>query len=313
MRTAIISFDPSIAEEFKHQLGEENVRVYIDSISMLKEIDNFEPMFIVYDASAGDFAFDDLKFLLSRDKVKHIKFKILYSKEQPIEDSEILSQSVDIYEKKSELHKVILDILEESKDAQPKDKPEKTNETPTLQEYETNLKEDSIEPIQEDVVEEDENQFKEFSQIVNDKIERNKKEGIDKLTYEDSTVQKKSILESLKTDILGSINDDNITLQISKKDIESMIIKIAVEKLVLKLEEDIQMHKLFESIKVDFINQIGMELENLKEEIRQEIKSTVFKKIEEELMNKVNTEFKNYIAEQITKMIKEKINQAFKM
>ncbi len=346
MKTAIISFDPNIAEEFKNKLGEANVRVYIDSISMLKEVEEYNPIFIVYDASAGDFAFDDLKFLLSRDKVKDKKFKVLYSKDQPIEDSEILSQNIDIYEKNSELYKVISDILEESKKLHQEEELKLAQELATQQTYEQpetyefdmsqNLMEEttfqSPESVEEiysqnmsaeesfesipDMTIEDLNseEFKlddkdfTFSQ---DESFSEPKEEIEPVIKEPETEEYKSIEKSSFNEEVEPVGS-KITLSISKEDIETAVVKLAADKLVENLKEDAEIKEIFENVKLDFVNRVNSELETLKEEIRQEVKNKLFKKVEEELYNKINTELKDYIAEQIALMIKEKINQAFK-
>jgi hypothetical protein len=338
MKTAIISFDPNIAEEFKNQLGETNVRVYIDSISMLKELEDFKPLFIVYDASAGDFAFDDLKFLLSRDKVKGIKFKVLYSKDQPIEDSEILSQDIDIYEKSSELYKVISDILEESKKLKEEEELKLTNELTTQQPqelledtFEQNLTQDLIQNQVETNFQSPESVEEIYSQNLS--YEDNFEESFEEFT--DMSIEE---IEQVKpsNNNLGenfdlSINEElpktyeepkeenqplshkEIILKLSKEDIENAIVKLAVDKLVSQLKEDAEIKEIFENVKLDFVNRVNLELEALKEEIKKEAKNNIFKKVEEELYKKLNTELKDYIAEQIATIIKEKINQAFKM
>ena len=348
MKTAIISFDPNIAEEFKNQLGEANVRVYIDSISMLKEIEDFNPIFIVYDASAGDFAFDDLKFLLSRNKVKDKKFKVLYSKDQPIEDSEILSQNIDIYEKNSELYKIISDILEESKKIQQEEEAKLIQEITTQQTYEQpetfefDMTEDltaeqnshsfqspeSVEEIysQNFVSEEKFEEFTDMSieDIDSKEFETEKTYSLEEFTppiEEKPNIKETNINENMQEqeeipsptiNKTPNSTDGELILNLSKQEIESAIVKLAVDKLVSELKEDSEIKQIFENVKVDFVNRVNSELEALKEEIKQEVKTQIFKKVEEELYNKINTDLKDYIAEQIALMIKEKINQAFK-
>ncbi|HIE59619.1 MAG TPA: hypothetical protein EYH43_04325 [Persephonella sp.] len=319
MKTAIISFDPNIAEEFKKQIGEENVRVYIDSISMLKELDDFKPIFIVYDASAGDFAFDDLKFLLSRDKVKDIEFKVLYSKEQPIEDSEILSQDIDIYEKNTELYKVISDILEESKKI-------KEEETKLVQKLTPQKNFETQEPTTkfqspkdvEEIYSQDlptEETFEEFTDIPIEDINYSKHET-SKSTF---SLEEEYTFEMKEEHIINRPSTNQqpsgeiITLNFSKKEIENTIVKLAVDKLVSELKEKSEIKEIFENVKLDFVNRINFELETIKKEIKQEVKANIFKKLEKEIFKEINTELKDYIAEQITIIIKEKISQAFKM
>lgn len=90
MRIAIISFDQEFSKKIKDSLGDEHqVRIYIDSLGMLRDLKEFTPDIIIYDASAGEFAIDDLKFLMTRDKLENIEFKIFISKIEPINVDEL--------------------------------------------------------------------------------------------------------------------------------------------------------------------------------------------------------------------------------
>ncbi len=90
MRIAIISFDQEFSKKIKDSLGDEHhVRIYIDSLGMLRDLKEFTPDIIIYDASAGEFAIDDLKFLMTRDKLGNIEFKIFISKTEPINVDEL--------------------------------------------------------------------------------------------------------------------------------------------------------------------------------------------------------------------------------
>ncbi len=90
MRIAIISFDQEFSKQLKDQLEPDNeVRVYIDSLGMLRDLKEFHPDIIVYDASAGEFAIDDLKFLMTRDKLENNEFKIFISETDPINVDEL--------------------------------------------------------------------------------------------------------------------------------------------------------------------------------------------------------------------------------
>ncbi len=90
MRIAVISFDQEFSKKIKDSLGDEHqVRIYIDSLGMLRDLKEFTPDMIIYDASAGEFAIDDLKFLMTRDKLENIEFKIFISKIEPINVDEL--------------------------------------------------------------------------------------------------------------------------------------------------------------------------------------------------------------------------------
>jgi len=90
MKIAIISFDQEFSKQLKEELEPDNeVRVYIDSLGMLRDLKEFHPDVIVYDASAGEFAIDDLKFLMTRDKLENNDFKIFISESDPINIDEL--------------------------------------------------------------------------------------------------------------------------------------------------------------------------------------------------------------------------------
>jgi len=90
MKIAIISFDQEFSKQLKEELEPDNeVRVYIDSLGMLRDLKEFHPDIIVYDASAGEFAIDDLKFLMTRDKLENNDFKIFISETDPINVEEL--------------------------------------------------------------------------------------------------------------------------------------------------------------------------------------------------------------------------------
>ena len=113
MRIAIISFDQEFSKKIKESLGDEHqVRIYIDSLGMLRDLKEFSPDIIIYDASAGEFAIDDLKFLMTRDKLGNIEFKIFISKTEPINVDELPKKiPKKIYNKEEEdINKLIVEL-----------------------------------------------------------------------------------------------------------------------------------------------------------------------------------------------------------
>lgn len=113
MRIAVISFDQEFSKKIKDSLGDEHqVRIYIDSLGMLRDLKEFTPDMIIYDASAGEFAIDDLKFLMTRDKLENIEFKIFISKIEPINVDELPKKiPKEIYYKgEDEISKLIVKL-----------------------------------------------------------------------------------------------------------------------------------------------------------------------------------------------------------
>ena len=113
MRIAIISFDQEFSKKIKESVGEDHkVRIYIDSLGMLRDLKEFSPDIIIYDASAGEFAIDDLKFLMTRDKLENIEFKIFVSKTEPINVDELPKKiPKKIYNKdEDDINKLIVEL-----------------------------------------------------------------------------------------------------------------------------------------------------------------------------------------------------------
>ncbi|RUM59723.1 MAG: hypothetical protein DSY66_05800 [Persephonella sp.] len=113
MRIAIISFDQEFSKKIKESLSDEhNVRIYIDSLGMLRDLKEFTPDIIIYDASAGEFAIDDLKFLMTRDKLENIEFKIFISKIEPINVEELPKKIPKeiYYKEEDDINKLIVKL-----------------------------------------------------------------------------------------------------------------------------------------------------------------------------------------------------------
>ncbi len=113
MRIAVISFDQEFSKKIKESLSDEhNVRIYIDSLGMLRDLKEFTPDIIIYDASAGEFAIDDLKFLMTRDKLENIEFKIFISKIEPINVEELPKKIPKeiYYKEEDDINKLIVKL-----------------------------------------------------------------------------------------------------------------------------------------------------------------------------------------------------------
>jgi hypothetical protein len=99
MSIAIVSYDIKFIENLISLLKIENVEVYGDSLSLIKEFPQKDFKVIIYDTSSGIFAEDDLKYLIGKLGGKYIKYFVLTVPENPInkknfsDDVEFISKS----------------------------------------------------------------------------------------------------------------------------------------------------------------------------------------------------------------------------
>jgi len=99
MNIAIVSYDIKFVENLISLLKIENVEVYGDSLSLIKEYPRKNFKVIIYDSSSGIFAEDDLKYLIGKLGGKDIKYFVLTVPENPInkkrfsDDVEFISKS----------------------------------------------------------------------------------------------------------------------------------------------------------------------------------------------------------------------------
>lgn len=84
MKIAIISYDADFLSKLQDLIKDADYRNYIDSISLLNEFHLFSPDAVIYDASSGIFAEEDLKFLSEKEEFKTIPLFVGISKENPI-------------------------------------------------------------------------------------------------------------------------------------------------------------------------------------------------------------------------------------
>jgi len=84
MSIAIVSYDVKFVENLISLLEKNNVEVYGDSLSLIKEYPQKDFKVIIYDTSSGIFAEDDLKYLIGKLVGKDIKYFVLTVPENPI-------------------------------------------------------------------------------------------------------------------------------------------------------------------------------------------------------------------------------------
>jgi hypothetical protein len=84
MGIAIVSYDIKFLENLINLLKMNNVEVYGDSLSLIKDYPQKDFKVIIYDTSSGIFAEDDLKYLIGKLGEKNIRYLVLTVPENPI-------------------------------------------------------------------------------------------------------------------------------------------------------------------------------------------------------------------------------------
>ncbi|WP_457640850.1 hypothetical protein [Persephonella sp.] len=328
MSVAVISFDQELSNKIKTKLSDYNIQLYIDSLSMLKEINSFQPDIIVYDASAGDFAVDDLKFLLTRDKLEDKNFKILVSKDNPINKKDLPENVlIDIFIKNEEDEKLIEDIkktLQEIKGKQevfseeayqPPDDLESllgdfSSGTENIEEsFETTSSSD-LNPMIEEISSTGEN----GNNINEIDLDENIPESIEEVIPDNSIFEESVQIPKKKgKEVTSSSGNKNIKLEIeiSPEELKRMIIELAVDKLVNDIKDDDTIKKLLVDLQKDFIDKTEKELEELKESLKKEIKENLVSKIESDLKDTIKESIREDVVKITSEIVKEKLEQLF--
>jgi len=109
MSIAIVSYDVKFVDNLISLLEKNNVEVYGDSLSLIKEYPQKDFKVIIYDTSSGIFAEDDLKYLIGKLVGKDIKYFVLTVPENPI-NKKNFSDDVEFISK-SESLTILPDIL----------------------------------------------------------------------------------------------------------------------------------------------------------------------------------------------------------
>ncbi|WP_299237610.1 hypothetical protein [Sulfurihydrogenibium sp.] len=84
MSIAVVSYDIRFLENLINLLKMNNVEVYADSLSLIKDYPQKDFKVIIYDTSSGIFAEDDLKYLIGKLGEKKIRYLVLTVPENPI-------------------------------------------------------------------------------------------------------------------------------------------------------------------------------------------------------------------------------------
>ncbi len=334
MNIAIISFDQDFINQIRRELPDESIRGYIDSLSMLKELSEFNPDIIIYDASSGDFAIDDLKFLLTREKVEKKKFRILLSREQPVDiDSFPEVEDIIYYTKETDIPKLLSDIKaetgseEKAKEVVDIGKPEFSSpeDVETLLEssqFEEEIPEPSVDFAENfgefSVSEEEAKEIKEsldfLGQEKEPEVETSFEEtfgSFEEQKPEPQPVQQQKPLTPEQPKVQTSSGGIKLEIEISLDEIKKTIAREATDKLVEKLLKDPETEELINNIQRDFVERTEEELEKIKEEIKQELKNRLISSIEGELKDSLVNAVKEEVSQITAKMVKEKLEQLF--
>lgn len=147
------------------------------------------------------------------------------------------------------------------------------------------------------------------------------KENSDKVSLSESTDKKITVSELIKNDEYNNYNKEkepttyggekmiaNFNIQISEEEVKKFALQMAKDFL----EKDPAMEKIVDYLQIDFQEETRQELENLKNELRQQFKREIEKKISIEIERLIKGELKEYVAEITARIVKEKIEQIFK-
>jgi hypothetical protein len=112
MGIAVVSYDIKFLENLIDLLKTNNVEVYGDSLSLIKDYPQKNFKVIIYDTSSGIFAEDDLKYLIGKLGGKDIKYFVLTVPENPINKKKF-SDDVE-FVSKSESLEILPEILKKT-------------------------------------------------------------------------------------------------------------------------------------------------------------------------------------------------------
>ncbi|MFN3787981.1 MAG: hypothetical protein ACK4SW_06200, partial [Sulfurihydrogenibium azorense] len=108
MAIAIISYDIKYVQELTKNLGNTKYDIFGDSLSFIKNFrDDFDT--VIYDASSGVFAEDDLRYLTNKMKDKNLNYIVLTVPENPI-DKSIFQGNFEFLPKNADTNEVLQKI-----------------------------------------------------------------------------------------------------------------------------------------------------------------------------------------------------------
>ncbi|PMP62577.1 MAG: hypothetical protein C0198_03000 [Sulfurihydrogenibium sp.] len=223
MSVAIISYDVAFVEKLVRALENKNYEVFGDSLAFIKGYnDNFDT--VVYDASSGVFAEDDLRYLVNKMKDKNLTYYILILPENPIDVSN-LSGNIKTFNKNKDFD-TLLEILKSVSQTSPSQSiPQETKPIEEPKAEEVSL--DSLtfdfepQPIQTETKKEE--TFEDFSYDPYElKLDEKPEEKVPELEFNDINLDLDfGILETTKEEKIEEIKIDESDL--SSLDLDSLI------------------------------------------------------------------------------------------
>ncbi len=336
MNIAVISFDQDFINQIKRELPGGKIRGYIDSLSMLKELSEFNPDVIIYDASSGEFAIDDLKFLLTRDKVEKKKFRVLLSKEQPVDiDSFPEVEDIIYYTKETDINKLVEDIRIETgipaketvieEPAISTDNMENFFESSTFGEsLREENKSDFVDHLDEfSISKEEEKEIKESLEFLdsNTSFEMEEKketpslesvekdmsisspEELDTFSFEETFSQQPEEKETPQEKFISEPLEEKIIKPKEKQNVIKIEIDISIDDIKQVIAEKAVQQLIKEVLKSpemeELVNNIQRDFVQRTEEELDKIKEDLKKELKEKLISSVESELKESLVETI--------------
>jgi hypothetical protein len=285
MSVAIISYDVAFVEKLVQALGNKNYEVFSDSLAFIKNYNNnFDTL--IYDASSGVFAEDDLRYLINKMKDKNINYYVLVLPENPIDVSN-LSGNIKTFNKNKDFD-TLLEILKSVSQTSPSQViPQETKSIEEPKVKETSLDgfkfDFNSKPVQTETKKET---FEDFSfdpyELKLDKKQEETTLDITELEFNDINLDLD--FNTMETKEEGEIKEIRIDDDLSNLDLDSLIEdfeKKSSEKTKQVISEDIKSTLEFTEPKKD--NQVSISQMKVKEQTTEEGKS----KIEKATLNNI--------------------------
>lgn len=100
----------------------------------------------------------------------------------------------------------------------------------------------------------------------------------------------------------------NFNIQISEGELKKMALQVAREFL----EKDPAMEKIVNHLQIDFQEETRRELDNIKSELREQLKKEAELMMMQEIQRLIKEELKDYVADITARIVKEKLEQVFR-
>ncbi|NPA58071.1 MAG: hypothetical protein GXN94_02130 [Aquificae bacterium] len=312
MNVAVISFDQELIGEISKGLSDWQVKSYTDSLSLLRDMNFFDPDVIIYDASGGEFDLKALEFFLSRDKIQGKVIKVLVSQHNPI-DREALpkKENLEFYEKETEIDRLIEELKNMDLTAMQQVKAETTSygeEVDTGYQPPADMEALLGEPdgVGEEEIDlsSDVGSLEDVNELLKE-IQTSPPPPVEEVVQvsEEQPVQKETTVSEGKT--------MRITVEISPEELKRTVVELAVEKLIEDIKNDADIQGIKADLQKDFFDRVEEELRNSVEELKTSIKEKLFQSIEADLKENIKESIKEDVTRITTELVKEKLNQVF--